>query len=191
MRKDQKMNKKEIDIGGFIGMDLSSKKEAQSELLGKKKASLVAVTDGSVIPVEEVPDLVFSEKMMGEGFAMIPTSNVVCAPIGGKLFQVADASHAFEIRTDDGLEVLIHVGLDTVILNGEGFETHLKKGMTVKQGDTLVKFDKEYLLSHGCRLFIPVIVINGENENYRYVFKPNNEVEAQYGKTIALTIEGY
>ena len=191
MRKNQETNKKELDIGGFIGMGVSSKQEAQNEWPGKKKASLVAVTDGSMISIEEVPDLVFSEKMIGEGFAMIPTSNVVCAPIGGILFQVADASHAFEIRTEDGLEVLIHVGLDTVILNGEGFETHLKKGMTVKQGDTLVKFDKEYLLSHGCRLFIPVIVINGENENYRYVFKPNNEVEAQAGKTIALTIEGY
>lgn len=185
------MNKKELDIGGFIGMNLSLKEEAQNELLKKKKASLVAVTDGSIIPIEEVPDLVFSEKMIGDGFAMIPTSNVVCAPIGGKLFQVADASHAFEIRTADGLEVLIHVGLDTVTLNGVGFETDLKKGMTVKQGDPLVKFDQEYLLSRGCRLFVPVIVINGENENYHYVFKPNNEVDAQAGKTIALTIEGY
>lgn len=172
-------------------MNLSSKPEIQNEVPEKKKALLVAVTDGSIIPIEEVPDLVFSEKMIGEGFAMIPTSDVVYAPIGGKLFQVADASHAFEIRTDDGLEVLIHVGLDTVTLNGEGFKTDLKKGMVVKQGDPLVSFDKDYLISRGCRLFIPVIVINGENENYHYVFKPNNEVKAQAGETIALTIEGY
>lgn len=122
---------------------------------------------------------------------MIPTSDVVYAPISGKLFQVAGASHAFEIRTDDGLEVLVHVGLDTVTLNGEGFETNLKKGMMIKQGEPLVKFDREYLLSRGCRLFIPVVVINGENENYHYVFKPNNEIQAEAGKTIALTIEGY
>lgn len=100
-------------------MSLSSKQETQSELTGKNKALLVAVTDGSMIPIEEVPDLVFSEKMIGEGFAMIPTSDVVYAPISGKLFQVAGASHAFEIRTDDGLEVLVHVGLDTVTLNGK------------------------------------------------------------------------
>lgn len=172
-------------------MSLSSKQEVQNELQGKKKALLVAVTDGSIIPIEEVPDLVFSEKMIGEGFAMIPTSDVVYAPIGGKLFQVADASHAFEIRTEDGLEVLIHVGLDTVTLNGEGFKTTLKKGMYVEQGEPLVIFDREYLISRGCRLFIPVIVINGENENYQYVLKPDNEVEAQAGKTIALSIEGY
>lgn len=172
-------------------MSLSSKQETQSELTGKNKALLVAVTDGSMIPIEEVPDLVFSEKMIGEGFAMIPTSDVVYAPISGKLFQVAGASHAFEIRTDDGLEVLVHVGLDTVTLNGEGFETNLKKGMMIKQGEPLVKFDREYLLSRGCRLFIPVVVINGENENYHYVFKPNNEIQAEAGKTIALTIEGY
>lgn len=170
-------------------MSVSSKQEGQNETSENKKALLVAVTDGSIIPIEEVPDLVFSEKMMGEGFAMIPTSNVVYAPITGKLFQVADASHAFEIRSEDGLEVLIHVGLDTVTLNGEGFETNLKKGMVVKQGDPLVTFNREYLISRGCRLFIPVVVINGENDNYRYGFKPSNE--AQAGKTIALTIEGY
>lgn len=172
-------------------MSVSSKQEVQNELLGKKKALLVAVTDGSIIPVEEVPDLVFSEKMIGEGFAMIPTSNVVYAPISGKLFQVADASHAFEIRTEDGLEVLIHVGLDTVMLNGEGFKTNLQKGMYVEQGEVLVTFNREYLISRNCRLFIPVIVINGENENYQYVLKPDNEVEAIAGKTVALTIEGY
>ncbi|SIN91961.1 PTS system IIA component, Glc family [Carnobacterium alterfunditum] len=172
-------------------MSSSSSQEVQKEIVVRKKALLVAVTDGSIIPIEEVPDLVFSEKMIGEGFAMIPTSDVVYAPIGGKLFQVADALHAFEIRTEDGLEVLVHVGLDTVTLNGAGFKTNLKKGMVVKQGEPLVEFDKEYLISRGCRLFIPVVVINGGNENYRYVFKPNNEVEAQAKKTIALTIEGY
>lgn len=170
-------------------MSLSSKPEVQNEAPENNKALLVAVTDGSIIPIEEVPDLVFSEKMIGEGFAMIPTSDVVYAPITGKLFQVADASHAFEIRSEDGLEVLIHVGLDTVTLNGEGFETNLKKGMMIKQGEPLVRFNREYLISRGCRLFIPVVVINGENENYQYVFKPNNK--AQAGKTIALTIEGY
>lgn len=170
-------------------MNISSKQEVQNESSENKKALLVAVTDGSIIPIEEVPDLVFSKKMIGEGFAMIPTSDIVYAPITGKLFQVADASHAFEIRSKDGLEVLIHVGLDTVTLNGEGFETNLKKGMVVKQGEPLVRFDREYLISRGCGLFIPVIVINGENENYHYGFKPNNKAEA--GRTIALTIEGY
>ncbi|WP_370567509.1 PTS glucose transporter subunit IIA [Desemzia sp. RIT 804] len=125
------------------------------------KFQLVTVADGEIIRLEEVPDPVFSEKMVGEGFAVIPTTEEVVAPISGKLYQVADNLHAYVIETKEGVEVLVHIGINTISLHGKGFQTELKTGMSVTKGDRLAIFDRSYLEEKDISLVIPVVVIKG------------------------------
>lgn len=132
-----------------------NEEQEQSEML------LVTVADGEVIRLEDVPDPVFSEKMVGEGFAVLPTTNQVVAPISGKLYRVAETLHAYVIETKEGLEVLVHVGINTISLHGKGFETELKTGMSVTKGQPLVTFDREYLEEKNIAIVIPVVVIKG------------------------------
>ena len=86
---------------------------------------IIATQTGEAVSITEVPDPVFSEKMMGDGFAIIPTENKVCSPVSGEVVSVTKSLHAYGIRTEEGLEVLVHVGLDTVALNGEGFKSSI------------------------------------------------------------------
>lgn len=147
---------------------------------------LVAVADGKVLPISEVLDPVFAEKMMGEGFAIDPTSDVIVSPISGTLVQVADTLHAYGIQSDSGVEVLVHVGLDTVNLQGKGFEAKVKIGDAVKKGDPLVKIDREYLIANAPSIVIPVIVTNGNMEAYNYDFKGSGNAVA--GETVAMVV---
>ncbi|MCC5890211.1 MAG: PTS glucose transporter subunit IIA [Alkalibacterium sp.] len=121
--------------------------------------TVFAVTDGEVISIEEVPDDLFSQRMIGDGFAMMPSSEVVYAPVSGKLIEVADAKHAYYIETEEGIKVLIHIGIDTLLLNGEGFESFVKKGMTVDKGQKLARFDRQLFEDRGFHPVIPVIVL--------------------------------
>lgn len=120
---------------------------------------LSAVTDGEIIPVEQVEDDLFSQKMIGDGYAIKPTSEVVYAPVSGKLIEVADAKHAYYIETDTGLKILIHIGIDTVLMNGQGFQTSLEKNVWVEKGDQLATFDKKMIEDEGYNTVIPVIVL--------------------------------
>ena len=167
-------------------MDAFSNQNEQANPNQVLRTELVAVTDGKIISIESVADPVFSEKMMGDGFAMEPTSNIVLAPVSGRLFQVAGALHAYGIVTDKGIEVLVHVGLETVTLNGEGFVSSLKEGMMVKQGEPLVTVDFDYLISQGCKTTTSVVVINGCSSLYHYEL--NQEEHAVAGETLALVV---
>lgn len=121
--------------------------------------TVCAVTDGEIMSIEEVPDDLFSQRMIGDGFAMMPSSEVVYAPISGKLIEVADAKHAYYIENEEGIKVLIHIGIDTLLLNGEGFHTFVKKGMRVEKGQQLATFDRQLLEDKGFHPVIPVIVL--------------------------------
>lgn len=112
-------------------------------LFSKKQKALYAMCNGKTVAMEEVPDEVFSTNMMGEGIAIQPNEGKVYSPCNGKVSLVMDSSkHAVGIENTDGMEVLIHVGLDTVNLLGEGFETHVCVGDIVEAGDLIVSFDK-------------------------------------------------
>ncbi|MDN6626268.1 MAG: PTS glucose transporter subunit IIA [Pisciglobus halotolerans] len=148
---------------------------------------LAAAADGEIIPITEVADPVFSEKMAGEGYAILPTSNEVVAPISGILYEVADTRHAFVIESSEGFEVLVHIGLNTVNLEGEGFYTELKTGMTVQKGDTLAQFERESLIDKGIDVTILVVVVKGINDEATCSF--NYTAKATGGKTNAMTIE--
>jgi len=121
--------------------------------------TLSAVTDGEIIPIEEVQDDLFSQRMIGDGYAIKPSSEVVYAPVSGKLIEVADAKHAYYIETDEGLKVLIHIGIDTLLMKGEGFQTSLEKNQRVEKGDQLATFDKKLIEEKGFNTVIPVIVL--------------------------------
>ncbi len=167
-------------------MGLFFNKKKKEEAVASLYEELVAVADGKVLPISEVPDPVFAEKMMGEGFAIDPTSDVIVSPISGTLVQVADTLHAYGIQSDSGVEVLVHVGLDTVNLQGKGFEAKVKIGDAVKKGDPLVKIDREYLIANAPSIVIPVIVTNGNMEAYNYDFKGSGNAVA--GETVAMIV---
>ena len=128
----------------------------------KKKEEFVSPMTGTLLPIEQCPDPVFAGKMMGDGFAVELTGTEVTAPMSGTIVTAFPTGHAYGINTDDGKEILIHIGMDTVALNGEGFDVKVKQGDTVKQGDLLVKVDVEYLKAQGKSVVSPVIFTSGE-----------------------------
>jgi sugar PTS system EIIA component len=117
---------------------------------------------GEMNSLSEVPDPVFAEKMMGDGFAITPSEGVVVAPISGEIVQLFHTKHAVGIRSNEGVEVLIHVGLETVKLNGEGFEAHVSEGQKVNAGDKLLTFDINYIKENAKSIITPVIFTNGD-----------------------------
>lgn len=122
--------------------------------------SLFNPIEGEVVKLEEVPDDVFSGKLLGDGFAVKPTDNKVYAPVDGELKVVFPTKHAVAIVTQEGLEVLVHVGIDTVNLNGEGFTTYVNQGDKVKKGDLLLSFDAKVIEEKAKSLISPVIITN-------------------------------
>lgn len=126
----------------------------------KKPKAFYAMVNGKTLPIEEVPDEVFSTKMMGEGIAIMPADGNVYAPCNGKITMVMDSSkHAIGVENEEGVEVLIHVGLDTVNLMGEGFATHVKVGDAVEVGDLLITFDQEGLKEKGISDMTMMVIV--------------------------------
>lgn len=122
------------------------------------RVTLKAPLSGVLVPIVEVPDPVFSGKMVGDGVSIDPITAVIVAPCGGRVAQLHPSKHAVTLQTEDGLEVLIHVGLDTVNLRGQGFTPRAGVGDVVKAGDPLLEFDPEYLVQHARSLLTPLIV---------------------------------
>ena len=131
----------------------------------KKKSEpkeLKAMVNGEVISVTKVKDDVFSSCMLGKGIAIHPTDGVVVAPVNGEISVTMEGTnHAVGIRIAEGFDLLIHIGLDTVSLNGEGFTSHMSMGQKVKAGDKLITFDKALVESKG--LCSDVILIALDN----------------------------
>ena len=122
--------------------------------------TLLTPLSGPVIPIDQVPDPVFSERMLGDGIAIDPVDNILLAPVDAEVVQLHTAHHALTLRTDSGIEILMHVGLDTVTLRGEGFNPQVSEGDKVKAGQPLLEFDADYLACHA-RSLITVIVQTG------------------------------
>lgn len=124
----------------------------------KKDIKIYAPVTGSCVDLSEVPDEVFSEKMIGDGVALRPTENLFVAPAGGELTMLFPTGHAFGMRIDKTIEILIHIGIDTVELNGEGFEILAEQGQFVKTGTPIVRVDLEKIRQRGYDLITPVIL---------------------------------
>jgi multiphosphoryl transfer protein len=123
---------------------------------------------GWCAPLEEVPDAAFAQRMLGDGVAIDPTGNELCAPCDGEIISIAAARHALALRTPAGAEILVHVGIDTVGLAGEGFDVRVRKGDRVRAGDVLLTFDLDLLGRKTPSLMTPVIVTNGERFRVRH-----------------------
>ena len=125
---------------------------------------LIAFLSGKVLPMEEVKDPVFSSKMLGDGLAIEPSSELIIAPCDGVISTVMEASkHAVGITAANGMELLIHEGIDTVALNGEGFELYVKEGDTVKAGDKLIKFNSKLIKSKGYQTCCVLAITNSDD----------------------------
>jgi glucose PTS system EIICBA or EIICB component len=136
----------------------------QSEVNNNEK--YISPIKGKLIPISEVPDQVFSQKMMGDGFAIEPEDGLVVAPADGKIINVFPTKHAIGFQTVGGREILIHFGIDTVNLKGEGFETLVNEGEEVKAGQPLLRADINFIKEHVPSIITPVVFTNlSEGEN--------------------------
>lgn len=122
--------------------------------------SIYSPIKGKLMPITEVPDEVFAGKMMGDGFAIEPTDGTVVAPADAKVMNVFPTKHAIGLETKDGREILIHFGIDTVNLKGEGFEVLVEQGDEVKQGQELMKADLDYIAKHAKSTITPIVFTN-------------------------------
>lgn len=135
--------------------------EIQQEKISEVQ-SIAAPVSGKILPLEEVADPTFASKVLGDGFAVEPETSEVKAPFDGTVQLVYDTGHAVGVISDSGKEVLIHIGIDTVSMNGEGFDVHVKEGQKVKKGDVLVEADLQKIQAAGKATTVMLIVTSGE-----------------------------
>lgn len=128
-----------------------------------KKIEIKNPMIGEFLPLENVDDQVFSHKMAGDGFAIHPTEGKVYAPFDSTVAVLPDSRHAIGLKTEDGLELLIHVGINTVSLNGEGFIGHVNLGDQVKEGDILLEFDLDEVKGKVDSMDTPIVITNGKD----------------------------
>ncbi len=126
----------------------------------KEPVVLYAPVTGTSVALENVPDQVFAQKMMGDGIAFMPETDTICAPCNGKITMVAHTLHAVGITADNGAEILIHIGLDTVSLNGKGFTALVNVGDKVKKGTPLIQIDMAFMKEQQMVLTTPMVVTN-------------------------------
>ena len=130
------------------------------------QVKLYSPVNGKRIDLSKVKDRVFSSKMMGDGLAFQFEEDTLYSPCDGQVALVYETLHAYGFRLDNGAEVLLHIGMDTVNLNGEGFTSFVKQGQKVKVGDPIVKIDLEFMKEKGIDLTTPMILTNGSNFEY-------------------------
>lgn len=164
--------------------DAAPAAEKTADTSAMTKHELKAVANGKAIPVSEVPDDVFASKALGDGVAVIVTDGKVCAPADGTISMVAETLHAYGISTADGLELLVHIGINTVELNGEGFSPKVKEGDQVKAGQLLCEIDMKLMKEKGYPTHTPILMTNGD-ECADVQLLPNENVRA--GETTVIT----
>ncbi|MDV3425900.1 MAG: PTS glucose transporter subunit IIA [Bacillota bacterium] len=132
----------------------------------KKNIQVMAPIDGKVIDLSEVDDRVFSQRLAGDGVAIASTGDTVVAPVGGKISFMFKTNHAFVITAANGVQVLVHIGTDTLNLHGEGFKNLKEMGDTVKIGDEILKLDRNFIEEKGCCLVVPVLITKPEEVEF-------------------------
>jgi len=135
---------------------------------------VLAPLDGTVVDLETVPDEVFAQKMVGDGVAIAPSGQVAVAPVAGTLVKLFPGGHAFGIATSDGFELIVHLGLDTIELKGQGFENIATEGQIVQAGTPIVRFDRTVIERMGKVMLSPVV----STGNGAIVRRASGEVQA-------------
>jgi glucose-specific phosphotransferase system IIA component len=146
--------------------------------------AIYAPLSGEVLDLAKVPDQVFAEKMMGDGFAIKPTNGLVLSPVKGKVIIAFPTKHAIGLSSEDGLEILVHIGIDTVKLKGEGFELLISEGDAVEVGTPLLKVDLAYINAHAKSSVSPVIFTNLKRQTIAV-----QETSVIAGKTIVCMVQ--
>jgi len=129
----------------------------------EKKAvnvEIYAPLSGEIVNIEDVPDVVFSEKIVGDGIAIRPTGNKLVAPVDGVVGKIFETNHAFSMESKEGVELFVHFGIDTVELKGEGFTRVAQEGQSVKRGDTIIELDLALLEAKAKSVLTPVVISN-------------------------------
>src|SRR5699024_6953272 len=126
----------------------------------KKSIELKAHATGKFVNLEDISDPVFSQKMMGEGMAIEPSEGEIVSPVEGEIVQTFSTKHAIGIKAKNGAEILIHIGLETVSLKGEGFSTYVEQGQKVEAGDLLVTVNLDFLKEKEIDIVTPLVVTN-------------------------------
>ena len=121
---------------------------------------IIAPLSGEIVNIEDVPDVVFAEKIVGDGIAIKPAGNKMVAPVNGTIGKIFETNHAFSIESTDGIELFVHFGIDTVELKGEGFTRIAEEGQEVKIGDTIIEFDLALLEEKAKSTLTPVVISN-------------------------------
>ncbi|QUT02786.1 N-acetylglucosamine-specific PTS transporter subunit IIBC [Proteus terrae] len=132
----------------------------QANANAKVLLEMIAPFDGEAVALKDVPDEAFSSGVVGDGIAIKPTSNIVMAPATGTVVKIFDTNHAFCIETDNGVEIIVHMGIDTVALGGKGFKRLVEEGTDVKVGQPILELDLEYLNANAKSMISPIIVSN-------------------------------
>lgn len=141
----------------------SNQKNEDTDTASSLKPSFISPMSGTILPLEEVQDQAFASKAMGDGFAIELSDSNVCSPVDGEVMVSFPTGHAYGIKSSDGKEILIHIGMDTVEFEGKGFTPHVKAGDVIKQGDCLVEVDIAYIKKQGKPLVSPIIFTSGES----------------------------
>lgn len=128
--------------------------------VGSRTSVLLSPLEGRTIPLSEVKEQAFAKGLLGQGLAVVPSGNRVVAPADGKIASLFPTGHAVAMHTVDGFDILIHIGMDTVKLDGEHFTVHVALGDTVSKGDVLIEFDREAIEAAGYDVTVPVLICN-------------------------------
>ncbi len=151
----------------------------------KKKRELpdcciAAVVSGRIIPLDQVRDEAFAQKMLGDGVAILPGDDCIVAPCKGKVTMLYPTLHAFGMKTADGLEILVHIGINTVALKGKGFKAFIEQGDEVEAGDKIIRVDSHFMQREGYDLTVMTLFPNGEE----YELEISRDGYASKGATV-------
>jgi len=154
------------------------KTESKAQTTNKKEEVFSSYVEGRMADISEAPDEAFAGKLMGDGIVMFPKGNIVYAPADATIETVFPTKHAIGLKTKEGTEILLHVGIDTVKLDGKGFTVFVNDGDTVKKGDKLMEVDLNYIAENAASTAIPMVFTNLE-EGQKIVWKDQNKTEYQ------------
>lgn len=160
------------------------------KLFGSKENKSVEVEiyapiSGEIVNIEDVPDVIFSEKIVGDGVAIRPIGNKIVAPVDGVIGKIFETNHAFSMESKEGVELFVHFGIDTVELKGEGFTRIAQEGQSVKRGDTVIEFDLALLESKAKSVLTPIVISN--MDEISCIVKKSGEVVA--GESVVLALK--
>lgn len=150
-------------------------------------AEIISPMSGKVIPIEDVDDPIFSDKVSGDGVAVILDSPIVYAPVSGEISVFFDTKHAFMITADDGVQVLVHIGLDSIIMEGVGITAFKNRGERVEAGEKIVEIDLPFFKRRHINMVSPILIVNHEKLKKLEYKNIGNAVEA--GKDVVLDYE--